>query len=287
VGEAKLWDTATGALVATLPVPTKEGGVLELAFSSDGKLLAGSVGVLPNPKPAGVVVLWDIAGRRVLHTLRGHESRITALAFAPDGRTLASGGEDHSVRFWDVAGGRESAHLAGNTGWVRSLAYSPDGKFVAVGGGRTLSLIDAAGNRFGPILEPEGFSIQAVAFAPDGKTLVAGGSLGQQGRVRLYDMTQSPPVRRAELRLHDQGPIRINDWASDVAFTPDGRRVVGIMMTTIVIWDAATGKELDSLDRGAGSSADRLAISPAGRWMAVHSPAYGGVTVHDMGAAGP
>ena len=59
---------------------------------------------------------------------------------------------------------------------------------------------------------------------------------------------------------------------SDVAFTPDGRRVAAVGMQKIRIWDAATGTELDAFERGASSSSDRLAISPDGRWMAVTSP---------------
>ena len=87
--------------------------------------------------------------------------------------------------------------------------------------------------------------------------------------------------------LHHQGHGRNDDWVSDIAFTPDGRRVAGIMMTTIVIWDAATGDEMDSLDRGSGSSADRLAISPDGRWLAVSSLSFGGVSIYDIGPLGP
>jgi WD40 repeat protein/beta-lactamase regulating signal transducer with metallopeptidase domain len=292
-GEVKLWDAATGGLVASLPVPVQEGGVLALAFSPDGKILAGSVGVLPNPKPPGVVVLWDVAGRRDLMTIRGHTARITALAFAPDGRTLASGGEDRTVRFWDVATGREVGRVDGNPGWVRSLAYSPDGKTLAIGSGQFVKLWDVAGHRPGATLEPDGFWVHSVAFAPDGRTLASGGSVvgpGNQigqGRVRLYDLTRSPPVRRAELTLHREGPGRRNDFVSDIAFTPDGRRVAGIMMTTIAIWDAATGDEQDSLDRGSGSSADRLAVSPDGRWMAVSGMGWSGVSLYDISPPGP
>ena len=65
---------------------------------------------------------------------------------------------------------------------------------------------------------------------------------------------------------------------SDVAFTPDGRRVAAVGMQKIRIWDAATGTELDAFERGtAASSSDRLAISPDGRWMAVTSPFGAGV----------
>jgi hypothetical protein len=123
-GEVKLWDAKTGTLVASLPAPIKDAGIIDMTFSPDGKILAGSVGSLPNPWPPGVVVLWDVAGCRELKVLRGHSARITALAFAPDGQTLTSGGEDRTVRFWDVASGRETGRIDGNSGWVRSLAYS-------------------------------------------------------------------------------------------------------------------------------------------------------------------
>jgi WD40 repeat protein len=238
-----------------------------------------------------VVVLWDVAGHRELKTLRGHSARITALAFTPDGRGLASGGEDGTVRFWNVSTGSATGRIPENAGWVRSLAYSPDGKALAIGSGATLKLLDVKGNRPGGTLESGGFRVTSVAFAPDGRTLAGAGTFvdpgnqGGEGQVRLFDLARTPPAGRAKLTLHREGRNRPTDWMSDVKFTPDGRRVAAVAMQTIVIWDAATGDEQDSLDRGGGSSADRLAISPDGRWLAATQ--VQGIHIFDISPMGP
>ena len=277
-GEVKLWNALTGEFVAALPVSVEHGGVLNLAFSPDGKLLAGAVGALGSSEPPGVVAVWDLAARRTLRTLRGHTARITALAFSPDGKTLASGGEDRSVRFWDVADGVETGRIEKNPGWVRSVIFTAGGNCLVIGSGNTLRLWDVQGNRERTALEPDGFWVHAVSLSPDGRmvasagsTVAAGDRVGQ-GQVRLYDISQDPPVRRAELVLQVAGPDRANRrdwWFSAVAFTADGRRVVAVQMTTIVTWDVATGNLKDYIERSSGSSADRLATSPDGRWLAV------------------
>ena len=85
----------------------------------------------------------------------------------------------------------------------------------------------------------------------------------------------------------DQGGLE-RDWISDVAFTPDGRRIVGLLIDRIVIWDAATGAELDSLERNGGTSShDRLAISPDGRWLAITQPGENSIGLLDISPTGP
>jgi len=277
-GEVKLWNAQTGAFLASLTVPVDKGGVRKLAFSPDGRLLAGAVGELPSSEPPGLIALWDLAARRPLLTLRGHTARTTALAFSPDCKTLASGGEDRTVRFWDVAEGRETGRIDNNPGWVRSVAFTPDGKTLAIGSGYTLRLWDVQGNRPRAMLEPGGFWVHAVGLSPDGRMLAsAGGAVGpggrvRQGQVRLYDISQNPPARRAELVFEGEGPEKANHrgWHfSDVTFTPDGRGVAAVAMTTVAVWDTATGALKDYFDRSSASSADRLAVSTDGRWLAV------------------
>src|SRR5207248_3233592 len=66
-------------------------------------------------------------------TLTGHTDSVFCVAFSPDGKALASGSGDNTIRLWDVAGGKEKATLKGHTAAVTSVAYSPDGKTLASG----------------------------------------------------------------------------------------------------------------------------------------------------------
>ena len=274
-GEVKLWDIPTGSLVATWNAPDTKEGLRRLAFSPDGRILAGVVGSMHNFELESFVVLWDVDGSGIPKILRGHKASVTSIAFSPDGKTLASGGGDRAVRFWDVATGREieGFKVGKRSEWPQAIAYARDGKTLAVAGGEDLKVWSVPDIRLQATLEPDGFWDQSLAFSPDGRTLAAAGAtVGpnqvQEARVRLYDMIQKPPGRRAELAID---PLKKGVQApfGDVAFTPDGRRVIAITSTTIAIWDAATGVELATLVRNSGNAGDRIDVSPDGQWLAV------------------
>lgn len=100
--------------------------VRAVALAPDGSALAVAVDY--------DLKLYDVEKRRERRTLKGHGGRVEAVAFSPDGATLASGSWDQTVRLWDVRTGRERASFKWPIGRIYSLTYAPDGLRLAAGG---------------------------------------------------------------------------------------------------------------------------------------------------------
>jgi eukaryotic-like serine/threonine-protein kinase len=118
----KVWDTATGQETRTIDCHLHAE---TLGFSADGKRIAFA-GVRET-----FGVLQDTDGGKVVLTLRGHIDSVASVAISPDGRRLASGSNDRTVKVWDTATGQETLTLKGHESPVIHVAFSPDGQRLA------------------------------------------------------------------------------------------------------------------------------------------------------------
>ena len=198
--------------------------------------------------------------------LSGHSAQVNRIAYAPDGRTLATASDDRSVRLWEIES-LQSRQLRGHTAPVVALAIGPDGRTIASGSGDwrnpkqpgELKLWDAVSGASVADLKGHAGPVFSVAFSPDGKTLASGSA---DGLVKLWDL-----AKRAELAKLDFGT---GVWVRGLVFTPDGKTLASAHWDTVRLWDLATKKHVTDL-KGHSEEINALAISPDGAMLATAS----------------
>jgi WD40 repeat protein len=250
-----LLDVGTGEVRRKLE--PQRGRFKAAVFSSDGKILATMEGVPQNvgghhSEASNAIKVWDPATGKQLADLPAYADRRGPwplgglLAFAPDGKKLASAGAGASLHVWDLARGREQMErVAGHQDGIRCVAFSPDGQAVATGSyDHTIALWDAATGRQRLRLRGHQGPVESVAFSPDGKQLASASNFDEQ-TVRLWDTGTGKELRQYVVPSVDLGNGTFMGVTTWVAFAA-GRKVLAAGGTdrTLRLWDTATGKAI-------------------------------------------
>ena len=119
-------------------------------------------------------MLYDATSGERLHLLEGHQNTAACVAFSPDGRWLATGSHDRTIRVWDVATGKTRHVIAAHRDKIRSLVFSPDGRTIASGDQEgMIAFSHVETGRFLFDVETGLGTVRFLSFSPDGEALVA------------------------------------------------------------------------------------------------------------------
>ena len=268
------------------------------------ELVAG----LTTPHLRAITPLPDLPHPALSRVLTGHTNRVVALAVAPDGSWLATGGYGGGeVQIWDPATGITRHTLTGHTDWVQALVVAPDGSWLATAGwDGEVRIWDPATGITRHTLTGHSGTVEALVVAPDGSWLA---TAGWDGEVRIWDLTTGTP--RHTLTDHTDtvttlavapdgswlatagcgGEVRIwdpatgtarhiltghhiltgdPDWVRALVVAPDGSWLAASGGGEVRIWDPATGTARHTLTDHTGWVA-ALAVAPDGSWLATAS----------------
>jgi WD40 repeat protein len=258
--------TQTPAVTATLKWPGRIPAN-SVVFSPDGKTVVTTC----SDSSDRSVKFWEVETGKCVMTIKNpHEvnyqqhqrGHAYVAAFSPDGKTLATGGDDHTVRLWDVKTGKSKGVLRGETPIYStgSLAFSRDGKTL-FSGGIDVRYWDVVNLKEISSVKIRGSTTPKVGFDSEGKALALVGEPDAPESVGVYDAQTGKKEFILEGRKLE---------ASCMLFRPDGKAVViaGRGDHTIRTWSLATGKQLTSLKLPRARVCE-VAFSRDGKVMAI------------------
>jgi WD40 repeat protein len=248
----RLWDTGDGREVQNLG--SHADSVYCVAWSPNGSLLASA-------GREGTIKIWDVEGKKESKLLAIKDSKdgVVQVVFGADNKTLYACGFDKFIHVWDVAAGKEVGKLGPMPDNLFGLAINTDGSLVAAAAYDGNLRLWNTKTRQGKVIQlQDGKKKTAVtfciAFAPDGKSVATGHEANNAVRVTRLEKFVAVAVERSSEEKKTGGGLLPSELRGHtgvvhhVAFSPDGSMLATASFDkTIKIWDAETGKELNTL----------------------------------------
>ncbi len=238
----RLWDVSTGKEVSVMRHGT---AVVNIVFSPDGKYIAtASWSSVDNTSwdiswDVKTVQLWDVSTGKGVSVIK--QDKVNNFAFSPDGKYIATAGEDKTARLWDVSTGKEVSVMEHN-GKVSNVIFSPDGRYIA-------TVSDA--------ILPYNKNVRTYGTYSHQKYMQ---TVNRDSTIHLWDLSTGKEI----------SAVQHEDIVNNVTFSPDGKYIATASDDkTARLWDALTGEEITVMkfDR----KVDDVAFSPDGKCIALDS----------------
>jgi WD40 repeat protein len=194
--------------------------IQSLRFSRDGKILLAAGG---TPARFGEVELWDVASRKLAHSVTLTNDTVFGASLSPDGSRVAVGCADNTVRLVDTAAGKEVLKISNHENWVLGTVFGVDGKrIVSVGRDQAAKLTDASTGAFIENINALRGELAAIARHPTRDVILIGGA---ERIPYLYTMD-----RAASMKIADDSTLMRKFEMQDgpifaLAFSPDGSQI--------------------------------------------------------------
>lgn len=297
-GTFEIWDVASGERLKKIDGIPKDPNsfmpimvpVVPVAVSPKDNLIA--VGRTTRDKDKSIRLLESTTAVES-KKMGGSSTDVFALAFAPDGKTLASAGAEDAIRFWNVQTGEQSGQINSGAENIYSVAFSPDGKTLAAGdSGNTIHIWDFASRKEIKKLSGHETGIGLAAIG-SGEKIIAGAN----GSTLIWDWKNSPQPRfikgdlsavsrdemlalgssNNEIILSDIDGVTLktimpvgDELLAPNTFSPDGKLLAGtdLFDDKVLIWSAVTGRKAKTLQGNKNDTLSSVAFSPDGKIIA-------------------